>query len=293
MYVIETTLLVIAYSLIILTLFLQFVCFKRNLERLESIGFTMSLLLLILSFSLSHYISATQTPDSANVFSLGAMTLMGIMTPLHILQERRHKLSSKINQLVLALGVCMLGILVIGYISTRLIHIQYAIAIYLGLSIMASMLLILRTKPIIRKTKQEKIERLFAIAFLILVPLYLYVSFTSDATAGSSSLNITLSLIFIMLSASKLQEDIERLSLFKAGHQVTEQNLSNYGFTKREREIASLLIQGVSYQEIADQLHISMPTVKTHVSNIYRKSQVRNRAALILLLSQPESPNPL
>ncbi|MBX2875710.1 MAG: helix-turn-helix transcriptional regulator [Saprospiraceae bacterium] len=187
----------------------------------------------------------------------------------------------------------MLGILVIGYISTRLIHIQYAIAIYLGLSIMASMLLILRTKPIIRKTKQEKIERLFAIAFLILVPLYLYVSFTSDATAGSSSLNITLSLIFIMLSASKLQEDIERLSLFKAGHQVTEQNLSNYGFTKREREIASLLIQGVSYQEIADQLHISMPTVKTHVSNIYRKSQVRNRAALILLLSQPESPNPL
>lgn len=293
MYLLETTLLVIAYSLIILTLFLQIVCYKRNLERLESIGFTFSLLLLILSFTLSHYFSSVQTPDSANVFSLAAMTLIGIMTPLHILQERRHKLSSRINYLILAIGICMLTTLFSAYFLAQLIYVQYAIAIYLAISIMVSMLLILGTRPILQNPKQEQLERLFAILFLVLVPVYLYISFTSTSTESSASLGMTLSLIFILLTGSKLREDIERLSLFKAGHQVTEQNLSNYGFTKREREIASLLITGISYQGIADQLHISMPTVKTHVSNIYRKSQVRNRAALILLLSQPESPNAL
>ncbi len=291
MYVLETTLLVVAYSLIILTLFLQVVCFKRNIERLESIGFTASLLLLILCFSISYY--SAQKAAYTNVFSQGAMILIGLTTPLQILQERRHSLSSNTNKLVIGIGAFFLIGLILAYILELLIYFQYAVAVYLGISVMAAMLLVVLTKPVVMKAKREKSERAFAIAFLIVVPIYLLVSFTSDAVDASPSLGMALSMIFILLSASKLREDMERLSLFKDGHQAMEQNLSNYGFTNREKEIATLLIQGTSYQDIADQLHISMPTVKTHASNIYRKGQVKNRAALILLLSQTALPKAL
>lgn len=46
-----------------------------------------------------------------------------------------------------------------------------------------------------------------------------------------------------------------------------------YQFTDREMEIWSLLRQDYSYQEIAQSLHISLNTVKTHVKNIYAKKR--------------------
>ncbi|HEX2100056.1 MAG TPA: response regulator transcription factor [Candidatus Synoicihabitans sp.] len=47
--------------------------------------------------------------------------------------------------------------------------------------------------------------------------------------------------------------------------------------TIREREILSLLSDGLLYKEIADRLMIKLDTVGTHVKNIYRKLHVRSR----------------
>lgn len=51
--------------------------------------------------------------------------------------------------------------------------------------------------------------------------------------------------------------------------------------TQREKEILLLVVKGLSNQEIADQLHISIPTVKTHRSNILFKCDVKNAAQLV------------
>ncbi|MDT2784797.1 response regulator transcription factor [Enterococcus asini] len=47
--------------------------------------------------------------------------------------------------------------------------------------------------------------------------------------------------------------------------------------TKREAEILMLIAQGKSNQEIADELFITLKTVKTHVSNILSKLEVEDR----------------
>jgi LuxR family transcriptional regulator, positive regulator of biofilm formation len=47
--------------------------------------------------------------------------------------------------------------------------------------------------------------------------------------------------------------------------------------TLRERQILAELSKGASNQEIADNLHISQHTVKTHIYNCYRKIGVSNR----------------
>lgn len=51
--------------------------------------------------------------------------------------------------------------------------------------------------------------------------------------------------------------------------------------TKREITIIELVSKGSQNQEIADQLHISVNTVKTHIYSIFRKTQSRNRIELL------------
>jgi DNA-binding NarL/FixJ family response regulator len=53
------------------------------------------------------------------------------------------------------------------------------------------------------------------------------------------------------------------------------------GLTRREKEILKLLALGRSNEQIAGKLNISTLTVKTHVSNIYRKIEVPNRIQAI------------
>ncbi len=51
--------------------------------------------------------------------------------------------------------------------------------------------------------------------------------------------------------------------------------------TKREQMIIKLVSKGAKNKEIADQLHISPNTVKTHIYSIFRKTSSRNRIELM------------
>ena len=44
-----------------------------------------------------------------------------------------------------------------------------------------------------------------------------------------------------------------------------------------------LVVQGLSNTEITNQLHVSLPTVKTHVSRILSKLGARDRTQLVVL----------
>lgn len=55
-------------------------------------------------------------------------------------------------------------------------------------------------------------------------------------------------------------------------------DLKKYRATRislREREILFLLSEGLSSKEIADKLHISYDTVRTHRNNILKKTNFR------------------
>ncbi len=57
-----------------------------------------------------------------------------------------------------------------------------------------------------------------------------------------------------------------------------------YHITDREREIVERIVKGKTNIEISDELFISIKTVKNNVSNIYKKTGVKNRVQLNNLL---------
>lgn len=69
-----------------------------------------------------------------------------------------------------------------------------------------------------------------------------------------------------------------------------------YNLTDREQEILFHLLQSKSQQEISEELIIALGTVKTHIHNIYQKTDSANRSQIIAkynqfrVLRHPETP---
>ncbi|EAR00353.1 helix-turn-helix transcriptional regulator [Maribacter sp. HTCC2170] len=58
-----------------------------------------------------------------------------------------------------------------------------------------------------------------------------------------------------------------------------------YGITKREREIVEQICKGKTNQQIADELFISLQTVKDHTHRIYTKIGIKGRMNLVQLVN--------
>lgn len=51
--------------------------------------------------------------------------------------------------------------------------------------------------------------------------------------------------------------------------------------TAKERELLKGLVAGRSNQQLADEHHVSINTIKTHLKNLYKKMSVSNRAQAV------------
>lgn len=76
------------------------------------------------------------------------------------------------------------------------------------------------------------------------------------------SANIARKLVDVFRSTEKENQTVESLS-------------------QRENEVLQLLAKGLLYKEIADQLRISIATVRQHIHHIYEKLHVQNRTEAI------------
>lgn len=57
--------------------------------------------------------------------------------------------------------------------------------------------------------------------------------------------------------------------------------MQTYGFSDREMSIIQLICDGKLNKEIADQLGLAENTIKSHIFNIYKKLNVKNRVELV------------
>ena len=62
---------------------------------------------------------------------------------------------------------------------------------------------------------------------------------------------------------------------------VNDDVLKKVGISKREYEVLELMAQGLSNQEIADRLFVSLNTIKSHSSSLFLKLESRRRTQAI------------
>lgn len=62
---------------------------------------------------------------------------------------------------------------------------------------------------------------------------------------------------------------------------IDQQKIESLGISKREMEVLELIAQGLSNQEIAEKLFVSLNTVKTHSSNLFIKLDVKRRTQAV------------
>ena len=84
-----------------------------------------------------------------------------------------------------------------------------------------------------------------------------------------------------LLAPSITRRLVERFVRRDQAVAVPPRELSS--LTAREREVLTLLARGLSNAELAERLHLSEATVKTHVARILSKLELRDRVQAVVL----------
>jgi DNA-binding NarL/FixJ family response regulator len=84
----------------------------------------------------------------------------------------------------------------------------------------------------------------------------------------------------VMEGEEYIDESIKKI-LIQESISGQRRSLFDIPLTKREKEILKLIADGLSNQEIADKLFISLRTVETHRFNLTQKLDVKNAAGLV------------
>lgn len=84
------------------------------------------------------------------------------------------------------------------------------------------------------------------------------------------------------LSLRLLNLDVERIMQHNARDRNEEKSIFEGKLSKRETEVAKAICSGLTNRQVADLLFISEKTVKSHVSNILLKLNLRDRVQLVV-----------
>lgn len=102
---------------------------------------------------------------------------------------------------------------------------------------------------------------------------------------GSLDAEIYTSIVAIIFTALGIWIGINLLKTKKNTDQPSKKidysKIQELNLKEREYEILKLVSKGLSNQEIANELFIALPTVKTHTSNLYSKLDVKSRTQAI------------
>ncbi|HNU13257.1 MAG TPA: response regulator transcription factor [Chitinophagaceae bacterium] len=83
--------------------------------------------------------------------------------------------------------------------------------------------------------------------------------------------------------AHKILQLVQNNTVSLLQRNVAEKEKTPFNLTDREQEILKLLVRGMLYKEIGNELQISPNTAKKHVLNIYAKLHVNSKAQALAL----------
>lgn len=126
-------------------------------------------------------------------------------------------------------------------------------------------------------------KTVFIFATLIIALLALIQLSKFSIVKGKSSLEYIIAAVaivffFVGLYINKRKNQSKTSSVTS---DIDTQKIEDLGLSKREYEVLCKIAKGHSNKEIASLLFVSESTIKTHVSNVYSKLDVKRRTQAI------------
>ena len=133
----------------------------------------------------------------------------------------------------------------------------------------------------------------YSVAFAVLFGLlkwieyqFLVANYSFEIYASATALLFTSLGIWIALKLTKPKNTtiiLEKNQFLSNSNNFkpNEKLILQLGLSKRELEVLQLMAQGLSNQEISENLFVSLNTVKTHISRLFSKLNVKRRTQAI------------
>ena len=124
-------------------------------------------------------------------------------------------------------------------------------------------------------------------AILIIASLTLFQISKFSITSGVLKLEIVLSIIAISFFIVGAYFFRKKAVVFNQKKQVVDENkIKELGLSARELEVLQLVSKGFSNIGIANHLNLTESTIKTHVSNILLKLNVKSRTQAVIVAKE-------
>jgi len=81
------------------------------------------------------------------------------------------------------------------------------------------------------------------------------------------------------MTASIARQIIEMFNQFHEGPE--KKKGEEYKLTQREKDVLQLMVKGYTYKVAADELFISLETIRSHIKNIYEKLHVNSKSEAV------------
>jgi NarL family two-component system response regulator LiaR len=114
---------------------------------------------------------------------------------------------------------------------------------------------------------------------------FIIVDHAFELYAGALAIIFTLLGIWLAVKLTRPKTNtiiVEKEVFVKSDDFVLDDNeLARIGLSKRELEVLQLMAQGLSNHQIAEQLFVSLNTIKTHSSKVFEKLEVQRRTQAV------------
>lgn len=297
---------IFSYTSGLIAMSLSFISYIRykSIQSKYYLYFIVSLTAILLqqtvtSYSLANQVSNTYMDVIMNFVQIGGCGLMIYALPMLTFSLFNIKYSERMKNTLMILGLLPAASLVLYYTTPFKFFIMNIVSSFFFLVIFYCIYLIAKNAKSIKEEQPRKILRVFFYISIVFVPL-MFLDTKIERIPGIGEYFqyglLTVPAFYLVCNIMTVYyglkyflhqgavSDKDTQSTQSNAVSIEESFFERYGITSREKEVILLLLKGISYNKIAEDLTISLTTVKTHIHNIYQKTGVNNKVELINLI---------
>jgi len=210
------------------------------------------------------------------------------------------KISRSLSMIFKVSVIVIIGIWILGWLELLVLDSQgiisnimiYTDILIIFIIIIGSVYLSFQSK-LIQDNQSQKAIRMLGVVFI--VPMVL--GFIKWLLSGSFGIEnniwerLSLHILVVLINVLFIWwliiygNKVSGIPIIKSGETKTDPDglMLKYNISKREMEVIRLICDGCTNKEIANNLFISIDTVKDHNSRIFQKTNIKNRTQLAKL----------